>query len=185
LADPQPASGQKLPFELQNNEVIRLVARKHIAYFVWQVTKHALAGLIPAAALLAIFALTAGLDGTLGLVVWAIAAAWLVFWAIKIYFDWYSYRNDIWVVTNQRVIDSYKRNWFAHRMASTDLVSVEDMSIDKSGVIPTAFNFGHLQLQTAGQRENFILSGIPKPSNVLALIDSERDAARRELRGLA
>lgn len=174
----------KLPFDLQANEDIRLLARKHWAYFAWQMTKYAFAALVPPAALLIVFAITAGLDGTTGLVVWLIAAAWLVFWAGKAYFAWYSYMHDIWVVTNQRVIDSNKKNWFHHRMASTDLVSVEDMAIDKGGIIPTIFNFGHLQLQTAGERENFILSGIPNPTKVLSLIDSLRDQARRELRGI-
>ena len=108
-------------------------------------------------------------------------ALWLVFWAIKAYFTWYKYQNDIWVVTNQRIVDSLKRNWFHHRMSSADLVNVEDMSVDRGGVFATMFNFGNLICQTAGSRSNFVLSGIPEPAEVLALVDRSRDAARRDL----
>ena len=65
--------------------------------------------------------------------------------------------------------------------SSADLVTVEDMSINKSGIFPTMFNYGDLLAQTAGSREKFVLSGIPEPTSVLALVDRYRDAAKREL----
>ena len=66
-------------------------------------------------------------------------------------------------------------------MASTDLVDVEDIAIQREGLLPTLFNFGNVQLQTAGVQANFVLSGIPKPSDVLGTIDGARDQARRDL----
>jgi hypothetical protein len=120
------------------------------------------------------------LKGTSGLVVLVLSAIWLLFWAIRGYFTWYRYQNDIWVVTNQRVVDSLKRHWFHHRMASADLVDVEDIAVHREGVLATAFNFGDVRLQTAGELPNFVLSGIPEPSNVLGMVDAARDAARRE-----
>src|SRR5690606_33112858 len=115
-----------------------------------------------------------------------LAAMWAMFWAFRLYFTWYRYQNDMWIITNQRVVDSSRQHWFHHRMASTDLIDVEDIAIQREGVLATMFNFGSVQLQTAGVQANFVLSGIPKPSGVLGTIDGARDAARRELttRGL-
>ncbi|MCA9832143.1 MAG: hypothetical protein KC495_16905, partial [Dehalococcoidia bacterium] len=108
---------------------------------------------------------------------------WFVFWAVRSYFSWFRYNNDIWVITDQRIVDSTKRHWFHHSMASADLDDVEDIAIRKEGLFATAFNFGNVHLQTAGEQANFVLSGIPKPGDVLALIDKQRDVAKRRLRG--
>ena len=184
MAEPL-ATAPKLPFALQANEHVLLYCRRHWVFLTIQLTKHALAGRLPIAALLLLASLTFGLDGRGGQIVGLVCLVWFVFWAVKGYFAWYRYNNDVWIVTDQRVIDSTKKNWFHHSMASADLEDVQDISTDKSGLFGTAFNYGNLLLQTAGERENFILSGIPKPSEVLALIDVHRDAAKRELRGSA
>ena len=52
---------------------------------------------------------------------------------------------------------------------------------DREGLLQTAFNFGNVRCQTAGEVPNFILAGIPEPTKALAIIDSHRDAARREI----
>ena len=177
-----PSSEQKLPFELQGDEHVVLFCRRHWLYFYTKLAGIVLALLLPTAALLSIVHLTAGLGGTAGKIALIIAAAWAVFWATRGYFAWYRYQNDIWVVTNQRIIDSTKYNWIKQRMASADLVDVEDINIVRDGLLATMFNYGDLRVQTAGEIGNFILAGIPAPSKVLAVVDSSRDAARRQFR---
>ncbi len=172
---------RKLPFDLQPTEVVLLFCRRHWAFLASQMTKVVLFAVVPVVVLLTIVSYTAGLGSGAGKIAWLITAVWLVFWAVKGYFTWYRYNHDIWVVTNQRVIDSIKRHWFHHGMASADLVDVEDIAVKREGLFATAFRFGDLHLQTAGERPNFVLAGIPDPGSVLALIDSQRDAARREL----
>jgi hypothetical protein len=89
----------------------------------------------------------------------------------------------MWVVTNQRIVDSSKSHWFDHKMASADLVGIEDITVNRSGIFPTVFGYGDLAVQTAGTQKNFVVSGIANPAKVMALVDERRDAARRELRG--
>ena len=173
----------KLPFALQDGERIMLHCRRHWAFLVVQLAKHVLIGLVPIVLILLIAGKTFGLDGRGGQVVGLLCLGWFLLWSFKGYLTWYKYHNDVWVVTDQRVIDSTKFNWFHHRMASADLSDVQDISINKSGLFGTAFNYGNLLLQTAGERENFVLSGIPRPTEVLALIDKTRDAAKRAVRG--
>lgn len=172
---------EKLPFELQAGETILVHCRRHWMYF-WP--KVAGMGLLAVAGLVVftwVVAATAGLDGTAGLIVLAVDALWAAYWLVRGYFTWYRYQHDIWVVTNQRIVDSLRRHWFHHQMASADLVDVEDMAVHRQGLLPTAFNFGDLRCQTAGSRPNFILAGIPDPSRILGVVDASRDAARREL----
>lgn len=177
----EPPAEQKLPFALQDGETVINRARRHWVYLAVNLGKDILAGLLPVIAVGLLVYFTAGFDGTLGRVVIGLIVAWLAFWVIRGYFTWYKYQNDLWVVTNQRIVDSLKKHWFHHRMASADLVNVEDMSVDREGLFATMFNYGDLNCQTAGAQEKFVLSGIPKPTEVLAVVDRYRDAARREL----
>jgi hypothetical protein len=174
---------QKLPFELQPGESVVLYAHRHVVYLALQLAKVVAAGVVPIIVATWLVAATVGFGGSPGKVILLIELAWLLFWAVKAYFAWYRYENDIWVVTNQRIVDSLKTNWFNHRMASADLVDVEDIAAHRSGILQTAFDFGDLRCQTAGEQPNFVLAGIPHPSRVLGTIDSKRDAARRELSG--
>ena len=110
------------------------------------------------------------------------ALLWAAFWGIRAYFVLYRYQNDMWLVTDQRLIDSQRKHWFHHELASADLVDVQDTSVSRSGVLRTALNYGDLLCQTAGQQMNFVLNGIPRPVDVLTTLDHARDQARRDAR---
>jgi len=180
-----PAAGPKtkLPFELQDDESILLFARRHWLFFYSRLAMMVLAGLVGTIGGVILVLSTFGFDGLLGKGTALLLLIWGVYWAVRSYFHWYRYQNDIWVVTNQRLVDSLKRNWFHHQMASADLVDVEDIRVERSGMFQTMFNFGDVRCQTAGEVPNFILAGVPEPTRILAVVDAARDAARRTLRG--
>ncbi|MEP7217253.1 MAG: PH domain-containing protein [Anaerolineaceae bacterium] len=177
-----PSAKQKLPFTLQGDEHLVLFCRRHWLYFYSKLAGVVLALLIPTVAVLWLVQISTGFGGMVGKGTLLVAAAWVVYWAIRGYFTWFRYQNDIWVVTNQRIIDSTKYNWIKQRIASADLVDVEDISVIREGLLATMFNYGDLRVQTAGEIGNFVLAGIPGPSEVLAVVDSSRDAARRQFR---
>lgn len=182
---PKPGPNTKLPFELQEGESVLLFARRHWLYFYSRLALIVLAGLVATVAIVIIVLSTFGFDGILGKGLGIALLVWAVYWGVRAYFHWYRYQNDIWVITNQRLVDSLKKNWFDHQMASADLVDVQDIRVEKSGMLQTMFNFGNVRCQTAGEVPNFVLAGIPGPTRVLEMVDSARDAARRALRGLA
>jgi len=106
-------------------------------------------------------------------------ALWLVYWGVRSFLNWYRYRHDIWVVTNQRLIDSYKAHPFSLRVATADLVNLQDMSVVKSGIVATMLNFGNVVCETAGSdRVAFTIAGVPRPEAMQLLIDRERDRER-------
>ncbi len=176
-------NGIKLPFVLQDEEVVLLVARRHWLYFTLRLAWVVAAGVLPPLAMVFLVRATYGFDGIAGQLTLLVMALWVVVWAVRAYFTWYRYQNDIWAVTNQRLVDSIKRHWFHHVMASADLVDVEDIRVVRSGMLQTVFNFGDVRCQTAGQQTNFVLDGIPDPPGVMAVVDASRDAARKALRG--
>ncbi|MCK9519636.1 MAG: hypothetical protein M0R74_11530 [Dehalococcoidia bacterium] len=178
----KPFSGH-VPFDLQSSERVIVRARRHPVFLWSKLVGIAALAIVPVAAILIVAGVTTGLGGSFGVVIVAVCALWVLFWAVRGYFTWYKYENDIWVVTNQRLVDSNKNHWFHHSMSSADLINVEDLSIERSGLLATSFNYGNVRCQTSGTQANFVLSGIPEPSKLLSVIDSTRDAARRELGG--
>ncbi|MBK6319619.1 MAG: PH domain-containing protein [Dehalococcoidia bacterium] len=184
IPPPSPAGRPtlKLPFELQSDEVVLLFARRHWLFFYGYLAVVILSGIVGTIGLVLLVLSTVGFDGLAGKGIAAALIAWAGYWGVRGYFHWYRYQNDIWAVTNQRLVDSIRRHWFHHEMASADLVDVQDMRVVREGILHTMLNFGDVRCQTAGEVPNFVLDGIPDPKRVLAVVDAARDAARRALR---
>jgi hypothetical protein len=176
--DAIPAATQEgLPFPLQDSEQVLAVVRRH-----WML-------LWPKTALYLLFAFgpLIVISLVLGWVnlyddaqtwFWLISALWLVFWAVL---NWYQYHNDIWVITNQRIVDSIKKHPFNHRLASADLVNVQDISVHRRGIFQTTLNYGDIVCKTASAGADFVLAGIPRPADIQLLVDRERDRERKSV----
>jgi hypothetical protein len=141
-----------LPVELQSDERLITRRRRHILFIACQMLKVVLAAAVPSVALLVVVEAVSGLDGNNGTVAGIVAAALEVIWLVLGYFTWYRYNRDAWVITNQRLIDSVKRHWFHHQISSADLIQIEDMSVNRSGILQAVFNCGVLCCQTVGTK---------------------------------
>jgi hypothetical protein len=171
----------RLPFELQEGETILVACRRHPVKIYPKLAWFAILAVVPIVALTWVVSLATDIDGAVALVLVLVSVAWMLAWGLAGYFAWYRYRNDIWFVTNQRIVDSLRRHWFHHQMASADLVDVEDIALHKGGLLGTLLNFGDVRCQTAGSQPNFIMGSIREPGKVMAIVDAARDAARKEL----
>jgi hypothetical protein len=174
---PQRKDGA-LHFPLQENEQVLQICRKHWIYLWPRAVLYALLAVAPVIALAIIFDKTIGLGGAAGKVFWIAVAVYLLYWALRIFFNWYRYNNDIWVVTNQRIVDSTKTTPFNMKMSTADLVSVLDMTVERNGILRTMFNYGDIVCQTAAEIQEFRMAGIPRPQEVQLLVDKERDRER-------
>jgi len=86
---------------------------------------------------------------------------------------------NIFIVTNERIIDIDFINLLHKDIAETQLERVQDISYKTSGILATMFNFGDVTIQTAGELPNFIFERVPKPSEVVDVIS---DAAKLKTR---
>jgi hypothetical protein len=187
-AEPAPAPDRepeivRLPFPLQDGENVLQLARRHW-WFLWPMT--VLLVLLMIVPLVAAWVVldAIGVRDDLGIFWWIIVLVWVLYWIVRLIFNWYRYHHDIWLVTNQRLIDSFKRHPFNLRVATADLVNVQDISVDKSGLTPTILNYGSVVCETAGTGgSKFIIAGVAHPESVQLLIDKQRDTERAKLRG--
>jgi hypothetical protein len=181
-AAPQKKDGA-LHFPLQDGERVIMICRKHWLFLWPRIAGMALAALVPVIAAAVLLSKAGHLGGKPGMVFWIVAAVYLLYWAVRMFLGWYRYNNDIWVVTNQRVVDSTKTTPISLKISTADLVNVQDMTVERSGIFRTMFNYGDIVCQTAADIQEFRMTSIPHPQEVQLLVDKERD--RERMRGRA
>lgn len=181
----QPAPGAaNLQFPMQEGEAVLQIAHRHWWYLWPNIAIKTAFLLVPVILIWFLFDAVGAYEGTGQKIFWVLSLLWAGYWGVIIFLAWYRYQHDIWVITNQRIVDVYKRNPFNLRVSSADLVNVQDISVEKRGILQSALNFGDIQCQTSGAREVFMLTGLPDPTQTQALIDKERDRERLRVRGL-
>lgn len=176
-----PASSEKLPFPLQASERVLRLCRRHWIYLWPSLIAKLFVALAPTTALALILSKAGVYEGNWAKAFWVVAGVYILYWAGRMFLTWYQYRNDIWVITNQRVVDIFKRHPLNLRIATADLVNIQDMTIDRDGPLRTILNYGDILCQTAAEQQEFRFTGVPRPSDIQALVDRERD--RERMRG--
>ena len=172
---PAPAPPASVPFPLQEHERVLLLVRRHWFYLWPRTLLLAAYGLVPVILFAWIRSLFGGTPGTI--MTW-VAVGWLLFWSVRVFMNWYAYHNDIWVVTDQRLVDVTRPTPWHKRLATADLRNIQDMKVVQRGFFATGLKFGDVLCQTAGRDIEFCLAGVRAPEDVQLFIDRERDRAR-------
>lgn len=88
-----------------------------------------------------------------------------------IFIFWISYYYDIYVITEDAIIDITQEGFFGRKISQLSLLRVQDVTSNIKGVLPTLFGFGDVLVETAGeQSQNFLLKAVPNPQEVSAKI---------------
>jgi membrane protein YdbS with pleckstrin-like domain len=73
---------------------------------------------------------------------------------------------NIYLVTNERIID-FDFHRFLHReISDTSLSKIQDVTSRVSGPVQTFFNFGHVFIKTAAEASKFEFDNVPHPDRV-------------------
>ena len=102
---------------------------------------------------------------------------WMMFFVI-----WTDYYLDILILTNKHVIDVEQKGLFSRELSTFRLDKIQDVTAEANGMIQTFFSFGTIHIQTAGEDQDFVIRGIPKPFEVKHNISKQQDLLMDELR---
>ncbi len=148
---------------LQQNEKVLLIVRKHwFTYFVSTLGIIGI-GILPfiVIAFVAPFIAANPAVPAFFTAVWLLAI-WMMFFTV-----WTNYYLDIWIVTDKRIINIDQVYLFKRNISTLRVERVQDIKIEVHGFFATFFDFGNIQIQTAGPEASFyLIKGIPNPSNV-------------------
>ncbi len=90
---------------------------------------------------------------------------WMLFFVI-----WIDYYFDVWIVTNERIVDIDQKGLFSREVSELELEKIQDVSVEVLGMLPTFLNYGNLYVQTAGEKERFIFMHVPNPYAIKDLV---------------
>jgi hypothetical protein len=98
---------------------------------------------------------------------------------------WLDYYLDVWIVTNERIINIEQRGFFYRNISELKHSKIQDVTSEIIGVIPTFLDYGNIYVQTAGEVGRFTFNQIPNPNYVKNVIvelqEKERVAEEKEL----
>jgi len=175
---PVPERQPNVPFPLQQGEQVLRVVRRHW-WFLWPYTLWLVIVAVAPVVVIALLFDAIGILGDLGWFFWVPALLWILYWGFRALFNWYRYQNDLWVVTNQRLIDVFRSNPLNKRVSTADLVNVQDMRVERRGITATILGYSDLLCSTAGtEGGSFTINGVPQAEELQLLIDRERDRER-------
>ena len=90
---------------------------------------------------------------------------WLFFFII-----WIDYYFDVWIVTNERIVNIEQKGLFSRGISELELENIQDITVEVCGIIPTFLNYGNLYVQTAAEKERFIFKHVPNPYAIKDLV---------------
>lgn len=88
-------------------------------------------------------------------------AAWLF-----AFLEFTDYYLDVWIVTNERVINIEQQGLFHRTASELHLTAIQDVTSDVRGIVRTLFDYGNVHIQTAGEKGRFIFKNIEQPEKI-------------------
>ena len=155
-------------------EEVLLVLRRHPIGVILRLvvlTLFAFAGL-------ALFVVLEGfivLNNLFGFALFALGLYYLALWQMAFYILT-MHALDVWIVTSRRVVDSTQRGFFNRTVSELNIARIQDVTLQMSGFGASLFNFGDLEIQTAGAETKFRFRQIKNPEKVKDLLMSLVDA---------
>lgn len=172
-----PHGGTIINFPGQEaDEQIFIFTRRHVAAFL------PILGTIILMAVLgiAIAVILAGLiNYNIALLLGSAFLLFLLLFTLAEFFDFYF---DLYIVTDRRVIDIDQNRFFNRSVAELLFEDVQDVESNTKGILATFFNYGNVEIQSAGTKPNFTFSQVGSPNQVAAII---LDISDQQTRGIA
>lgn len=86
---------------------------------------------------------------------------------------------DLWIVTNDRIIDIEQFSLFSRTISELDLFRIQDVTTDVHGFFATLFDYGNVSVTTASQNAHIIFKDVPNPNFIRQKVIELADVDRR------
>lgn len=105
---------------------------------------------------------------------------WYLLVIAFIYEQFLSWYFNVYIVTDERVIDYDFYNLLYKDVTDADLPKVQDVSVKMGGVAQVLFNYGDVFIETAGAIPNIEFDKVSNPTRVAKVIHELRDQLNKE-----
>ena len=111
------------------------------------------------------------------LIVLGVSAFFLFVW-LFLFQAFMDYYLDLWIVTSRRILSIEQVGLFSRRISELRMYRVQDVTSTVTGALHTVFNYGDVEIQTAGEKERFVFEDVPGPNavsrTILQLVEKDR-----------
>ena len=167
--------------EIDPNEKILRVVRKHWFVFLGDLIVLAVAVVIPVILLFLLqlipvkglleFSGNAAYAEAFFLFAW-LTIVWMIGWTL-----WSNYYLDVLIITDKRVFTIEQIGFFKRVSSSFRIDRIQNTTIHQHGIIQTLLDFGTIRLETAGEDEDFVGTFIANPYEIKKFINEMHDTA--------
>lgn len=105
------------------------------------------------------------------------SSAYILFIIGLLLFGFTDYYLDVYIVTNERIVDISQDGFFRRSISELYLREVQDVSASVKGFFATTLHYGDITIQTAGERPNFVFKSVPNPYKISKIIVDLHEAA--------
>jgi len=154
-------------FETQENkEEIILLLRKHfVTNIPWMILIVLMVFAPLLAPLFAIFGFLPASFQVMTVVIWYLIVAAIT---LESFLSWYF---NVYIVTDERVVDVDFFSLIYKRISETKIDRIEDVTYSQGGFIQSLFNYGTVNIQTAGEVTEFEFEYVPQPARVARVLN--------------
>lgn len=150
-----------------------LIVRRHILDlllpFIW-----ALIMLLPASlSLIALDSLGVTTDPIGALSTWIFSGLYFIFVISFFMTEWTFWYQDAWIITHDRLIDIALVSLFNRRLSQLSFNQVQDIQVEMKGYLQNIFNYGNINVQSAGRQSFFQLQSVPRPAALASKISDK------------
>lgn len=158
----------RIKVELEPNEEVYAIIRKHWGRIFLSLIRLAILSIVTLVAISAAGWFGGFSNGSATLFI-GILALWIITLIVYIANEWYSYKQSLLVITNQRLIDYQQMNFLARHIQTIDIYEVQSCSSEISPGLGVIFCYGQLLINTIGDRP-IMVDFIPDPAEISGTI---------------
>jgi uncharacterized membrane protein YdbT with pleckstrin-like domain len=96
---------------------------------------------------------------------------WLLFLFAFIVEKSLSWYFNVYIITDERVIDIDFYSLTAKRISETKIDKIEDVSYSQGGILQSFFNYGTVDIQTSAEKTEFDFADIPYPERIASILN--------------
>jgi len=149
-------------------ETIKYFLRQHPLLFVPTVAMFAVLACIPVAVYFLISTLFPDLIVSTPIQAVGILGASIYYLSIYLFFysQFIEFYLDIWIVTNDRIVDIEQQGLFARTISELDLYRIQDVTTEVNGFFATMLHFGNVIIKTASSTTHIVFRNVSHPNEI-------------------
>ncbi len=150
---------------LRENEKIVMMLHKHWIVLFGHFAAGLVLSLLPLIAVPAILSIEAvhqyvKIDSASPIILF-FEVIYLMVIILLLFLVWADYYLDMWVITDERIIDIEQRGLFRREVSEFMIDKVQDITVETPNFTATILKYGNIIIQTAGER-SFEIKQIPR-----------------------